>query len=97
MHTISSGFIMPNTKLTCITTDKFKTGFVSVNFLTPLSSKTVAKNALLPRVLRLGTSEHPDMISITAALDELYGARIEPVVRKKGETLCVGLYALLID
>ena len=97
MHTISSGIIMPNAKLTCITTDKFKTGFISVNFLTPLSSKTVSKNALLPRVLRLGTSEHPDMQSITAALNELYGAKIEPIVRKKGETLCVGLYASFVD
>lgn len=33
------------------------------------------------------------MERISAALDELYGARIEPLVRKKGETHCIGLYA----
>ena len=33
------------------------------------------------------------MESISAALDELYGVRIEPIVRKKGEIHCIGLYA----
>jgi len=33
------------------------------------------------------------MESISSALDELYGARIEPVIRKKGELHCTGLYA----
>ena len=33
------------------------------------------------------------MASLSAALDELYGARLEPLVRKKGELHCVGLYA----
>jgi predicted Zn-dependent peptidase len=32
------------------------------------------------------------MQTITTALDELYGARIEPMVRKKGELQCVGFY-----
>ena len=97
MFSVSTHNIMSNTDLTCITTSKFKTGFISVNFLTPLSEKTVCKNALLPRVLCRGTSEHPDMTSIASALDELYGARIEPIVRKKGETLCVGMYASFLD
>jgi len=32
------------------------------------------------------------MESIIAALDDLYGVRIEPIVRKKGEVHCVGFY-----
>jgi len=32
------------------------------------------------------------MESITAALDNLYGVRIEPIIRKKGEVHCTGFY-----
>ena len=39
----------------------------------------------------------PDMGSLSARLDELYGARIETTVRKKGENQCVGFVASLID
>ena len=34
---------------------------------------------------------------MSAALDELYGGAIEPVVRKKGETQCVGFVASFLD
>jgi predicted Zn-dependent peptidase len=37
------------------------------------------------------------MNSISEALDELYGARIEYTLRKKGEYQCVGFYADFID
>jgi predicted Zn-dependent peptidase len=47
----------------------------------------------MPRVLRRGCAELPDMERITEALDELYGARVEPIVRKKGELHCLGLYS----
>ncbi len=97
MQTVSRGQIMPHVKLTCVKTDKFKTGFLAVDLLIGLTKNEAAKNALLPKVLRRGTVRHPDMESIAAALDELYGARIEPVVHKKGELQCVGFYADFID
>lgn len=97
MSNVTKQTIFPGVDLTCITTDKFKTGFISINFLTPLNSKTAAKNALLPKVLCCGTSEHPTRQSISIELEELYGARIEPIVRKKGEVMCLGLYASFID
>ena len=37
------------------------------------------------------------MESLSAALDELYGGAIEPIVRKKGETQCVGFVASFLD
>ena len=97
MNNVINRNILPGVDLTCITTTKFKTEFISINFLTPLHSKTAAKNALLPKVLCCGTSEHPTRQSISIALEELYGARVEPIVRKRGEILCLGLYASFID
>ncbi|MDR3209552.1 MAG: insulinase family protein [Oscillospiraceae bacterium] len=89
--------LSPRVTLTCVNTDKFKTGCISVNLITPLSEGDASKNALLPRVLRRGTGLHPDMESLSEALDELYGARIEPLVRKKGELQCVGFFADFVD
>lgn len=97
MGAVTRKEIMPYVNLTCIRTQKFKTGCFSVNLLTKLSKDTASKNALLPRVLRRGTAMHPDMESIAAALDELYGARIEPVVRKRGEVHSFGFYADFAD
>jgi len=85
--------IAPGVRLTCVNAERFKTGCLSVTLVGPLSRDAAAASALLPRVLRRGSSEHPDMESLSAALDDLYGARVEPTVRKKGETHCVGLYA----
>lgn len=97
MSSVSKKQIMPYVNLTCINTQKFKTGCLSVNLLTKLDGSTASKNALLPRVLRRGTAMHPDMQSIAAELDNLYGARIEPEVRKKGEVQSVGFYADFVD
>lgn len=89
--------IMPDTHLTCVRTDKFKTCCLSINLITKLDKESAAKNALLPKVLLRGTSTHPDMESIGNYLDELYGARIIPLVRKKGEKHCIGFLADFID
>lgn len=93
----STELIMPNVVLTCLTTDKFKTNCLSINLLTPLSRETAAKNALIPAVLCRGTATLPDMAAISSKLDSLYGARIKPVVRKKGEIQVIGLYADFAD
>jgi len=88
---------MPNVVLTCLQTAKFKTGCLSINLLTPLNRETASKNALIPLVLCRGTATLPDMAAISSRLDSLYGARIKPVVRKKGEIQVIGLYADFAD
>ena len=89
--------IMPKAELICVQTDKFKTGCLSVTLISRLSKKTASLNAVLPRVLRRGTSSYPDMESIASALDDLYGAHIEPFVRKKGENQLVGFISDFVD
>ena len=93
----STELIMPNVVLTCLQTDKFKTGCLSVNLLTPLSRETASKNALIPMVLARGTATLPDMAAIAMKLDSLYGTRIKPVIRKKGEIQVIGLFADFAD
>ena len=82
--------LRPGVHLTAVQTKKFKSSVLAAHFLTPLSARDAARNALVPMVLRRGTAEHPDLETLSAALDELYGGSLEPVVRKKGEAQCVG-------
>jgi predicted Zn-dependent peptidase len=88
---------MPGVWLRAIHTDKFKSSYLGLTMLTPLERETAAANALIPAVLRRGTASHPDLEALSAALDELYGGAIEPVVRKKGETQCIGFVASFLD
>ena len=65
---------------------------MSVSLVTGLNHGDAAMNALIPRVLRRGCEAASDIYQISSALDELYGARIEPFVRKKGELQCIGFF-----
>ena len=92
LHTVHTVNVFPGVELTCIQTDKFKTDSLSINLISGLSRDTAAHSALLPRVLRRGSKYLPDMEQISGALDNLYGARVEPIIRKKGELHCIGFH-----
>ena len=84
--------LLPGVFLTHLRTDKFKTACLSVNLLTQLNRETAAMNALIPAVLRRGTTRWRDMEQLSRRLDELYGAAIEPVIRRIGEIHCLGFF-----
>ncbi len=90
---ISREEILPGVELTCLRSDKFKTACLSLSLLTQLKRETASMNALIPLVLRRGTTQYPDMEALSKKLDELYGTAIEPVVRRIGEIQCIGFYA----
>ena len=90
---ISRKEILPGVALTCLRSDKFKTACLSLSLLSQLRRETASMNALIPFVLRRGTTLYPDMEAISRRLDELYGTAIEPVVRRVGEIQCTGFYA----
>ena len=89
--------LMPGVRLTAVHTNKFKSSYFGVNLLTPLDREHAAERALIPWVLRRGSERYPDMQALSAALDELYGGAIEPMVAKKGEVQCVGFAASFLD
>ena len=97
MTQVTQRELMPGVRLTAVQTHKFKSNQLSVTLLAPLAAETASANALLPYVLRRGTRAHPDLESLSAALDELYGGSIEPAVRKKGEAQCLGFAASFLD
>ncbi|MDD7288555.1 MAG: insulinase family protein [Clostridiales bacterium] len=97
MLPITQRTLAPGVTLRVVQTKKFKTSMLSATFLAPLTEETASLNALLPQVLRRGTQDHPDMEALSAALDDLYGGGIEPIVRKKGEVQCVGFWGSFLD
>ena len=97
MSQVTRRELFPGVWMRAVHTDKFKSAYLSVNLLCPLDKAAAGANALIPSVLRRGTAVHPDMESLSAALDELYGGAVEPVVRKKGECQCVGFVASFLD
>ena len=89
--------IMQDVFLTYLPAQHFKTSRLTLNLVTGLDRASASANALLPAVLRRGTVRCPDMESLSAVLDTLYGANIDYTVRKKGERQCVGFAAGFID
>ncbi len=89
--------LMENVYLTYIPSEKFKTSFFSAQMAVPLRAETAGLNALMVNVLSRGTARCPDMAAIGRELDMLYGARLEPTVRKKGENQLFGFVASCVD
>ena len=72
-----------NICFTYIPSEKFKTGFFSAQMALPLTAEAAGRNALLVNVLSRGTARCPDIEALGRELDLLYGARLDPTVRKK--------------
>ena len=77
---------------TSVAEPMFKQNHLSVNFMLPLRRDTAAVNALLPMVLKRGCREYPDMTLLNAKLKDLYGARLDGGVVKRGEIQIVSLF-----
>ena len=57
--------------LNVISTRKFKTAQLAINFLVPLRKETAAKNTLLSAVLLRGTAKNPTIADISRKLQSL--------------------------
>lgn len=66
-------------------TKRFKTFAISLYVGTPLKEETVTSTALIPFVLRRGTSSYPETVQFREQLEELYGAGFGFDVYKRGD------------
>ena len=83
--------------LTCIQTDKFKTGSLTFTVTMPLTRENIYFNTVLPGVLRRGTERYPDMASLNRRLDELYASTVEIRAEKLGRNFALIFSAELLD
>lgn len=89
--------ILPGVFLTAVQSQKFKTGCISINFLRRMCHEEASKNALIPSVLLRGSEKYPDIRSISARLDEMFGASMGTLIRKKGDVQMIGFFADFIE
>ena len=67
--------IAPEVNLDYVRSDKFKTGTLSVQLITPINEKTASFGALLPSVLRRGTMSHHRARPALRLVHRLHGAQ----------------------
>lgn len=84
-------------KFNYIETGKFKTNYISFNFIAPLDRERSCFNALLCSVLMRGTEKYPDQSSINKRLQYLYSGEIAARNDKAGEYQIFGLKANMLD
>jgi len=89
--------LAPGVELIVNQTEQFKTGLLSVTLAVPLRENTATAYALIPDVLYRGSRNHPDIESLSAATDYLYGASLGPAVRQRGECQCISFLCSFID
>ena len=89
--------IKPGIKLHLINTELFKTNLVCVIITTSLKEDTITKNALIPFVLRRGTSEYENQIKLNSCLEYLYGANFDCGIDKIGDNHVLKFYIESID
>ena len=63
-------------KINYIHTSKFKTNYISINFISPLSKDRAHSNSMLPLILMRGSKKYPTQVDINKRLQFLYSGDI---------------------
>jgi len=80
-----------------INTDKFKVNMFSVFLTTKLNRENVTKNALIPAILKRGSSTLKTQEEISKKLEEMYGASFNCGVEKNGDNQVLKFYMETIN
>ncbi|MBE6631086.1 MAG: insulinase family protein [Ruminococcaceae bacterium] len=80
IYTIADGVILHTVK-----TDKFKTDYLSLNFVNSLNREKNAFYSLISKVLYRGTKNYTNMSEISKRLDYLYASSISTRIVKRGD------------
>lgn len=80
-----------------IKTNSFKTDLVAVFLTTKLTRENVTKNAMIPMILRRGSSNLENIEEINKTLEEMYGASFDCGIDKTGDNQVLKFYLESID
>ena len=84
-------------KIHFIQNDKFKTNLIAVFLTTSLCRENVTKNALIPAILRRGTSRLTTQEEISKQLQNLYGASFNCGIDKTGDNQVLKFYVETVN
>ena len=93
----NSKIIAKGVKINFIHTPKFKTNYISINFISPLSKEKAHINALLPLVLMRGSENFSTQIDINRRLQYLYSGDIVARNSSFGEYQIFGFKANFLN
>ena len=80
-----------------VKTNKFKTNLLSVFLSTPLNKEKITINAMIPAILKRGSSNLKSQDEISIALEEMYGASFDCGIDKIGENQVLKFYIELLN
>lgn len=80
-----------------IRTNRFKTDLLSVFLTTKLSRENVTKNALIPMILRKGSSKFENVEEINKHLESMYGCAFDCGIDKTGDNQVLKFYLETVD
>lgn len=86
-----------NIGFSSIIDEKFKTGSITVRFITELSGDTSAANAVGVGVLSASNSTLKTLAELNEKLSSLYGAALSTFARKRGDVQVLGLSSSWIN
>lgn len=89
--------ISKGVKISYIHTPKFKTNYISINFISPLSKERAHLNSMLPLVLMRGTKSYPTQTEINKRLQFLYSGDIAARNSSFGEYHIFGFKANMLN
>ena len=92
-----SKIIADGVKISYIKTTKFKTNFISINFISELSKADAHFKSMLPLVLARGSSNFPSQMQINKRLQYLYSGDIASRNTSFGEYHIFGFKANLLN
>ncbi len=95
--TVQSHKVTDSIGLSCIQTDRFKTGILTLTLPLPTEREAILFNSVLPGVLRRGTERYPTMAALNRRLDDLYATCIELRSGRIGKNLALMFTAELLD
>ncbi|MBQ7377040.1 MAG: insulinase family protein [Clostridia bacterium] len=83
--------------LNVVQTDRFKSNYLCLNFITPLSEQTASEKSLLINVMRRGCRKYPEQTLLCRRLEELYASEIAYNSYKHGNLHLIGFSADILD
>ncbi len=78
-------------RFTFYETERFKSNYLSVNFLAPLQKETASEYALLADVIGCGTQKYPTIAALNDRLNYLYGTSLTCGSEKIGDIQCLSV------
>lgn len=79
--------IIEGIKLHIINRDTFKTDLTCITLTVPLTRDNVTKNALIPLMLRRGTTKFQSQYELNKALENMYGANLNASLEHVGDSI----------